>query len=559
MQRSKIDTSVKKPDITDHIIELEDVLVKHVISQTEALQKALLKELETNYGEQLKEDHQPSLFDPHKTRHMKKSRMAKLLRSACQARIYSLADAKKFIALFQACEKYNSDIDPKGGCVARILNTCSSDIRDLDSEIYGVQLAIQHIEEYMMTILCHMKARELAAVDTRPYQYHSEEISRFTDIVIKEFERNFQTLTGITDQAVLNEIATQKVRGFLDELNNAIFEFKQKMVSAPEFMHNGALTSTHTTTRITEPCSSLKQAETARHIIELHMLPYLIRLKPSDASNLTLDDNNAYNRFIVFKAVIAMFAGYLKFEEKEFIVRRHQELMKDNQARLAPQEFSRKITWYANSLEEKLVDTTPTLKLSAIESFAKMLADQAAREDEEIEREIAKATGKRYVPPRKKTPEHTYVNYKDPLRTYTFIKSLEDVLFETSPLTAEAVCKALDNKLESHLTDELRDSTLDYEMRSTLNEWKRQLRHVFAELKRELVNAEKLLNGETASDDAGLKTDVTRRAVELVLRPVAPENIYKSDPNSSSPLASPPLTEHLDSSQSNCTYSNGLH
>lgn len=510
------------PILPNHIIEADDALVKSVISVALMVQQKLQAALEKDYAKPLEQDHQPDMLDPHKTRHMQKSNMAKLLNQACQARLHSLRDVKKFINLFKQCESLNQKIDTKGGVFGRILGTCSYDISELDTSIYTTERSISNCQEYMLTILNHMQARVLAPTDSRAFNYHSEEIARFTGLLHNEYQQTFSTLTGINDRDTLEQITQRKMDEFQATLNDVMFEYSY--------------------------LDSSNKNERERHLIDMQKLPYLVRLDSSEEERLQTASADTVKLYLASKAILALFVGHLKFSEKELILQCQQAHEADTSTRLFPQEFERKATWFRCSLEEKIVDLNPKERKSAVESFLQMTSQMSAREEEDIDRIIAQETGRRFFKPKASKPQHVhqYVSYQNPLHTNELMMNLKDLLSDTLPLDVNSLIHKLDERLAYHFKHELTDSLLEYELRSILREWKARLKSIFEQLKLELVNAEKLLHGIPV-DDEGLQTETTRRITDLILHPVPPAAIYAAASTGvPAPIAPPKSTSVVE-------------
>lgn len=455
-------------EVVNHIIDIDDIKVKSILSIAKEIQRNLLNALNKSCT-----SHSSNFFEST----FPAALMHKIKR-ACSKHLYSLDDIKELLISISDVKNDSNFSGPLREALNKI------DIDQIDTAIHNASRDIHTREEYMLMILKHKKASMLVDPESRVYRYHQEQILRFKNLLINDYSNTFISVMGggvpsKEDLQKVHKNAEDKVNDYLIELDEALL-----------------------------PLSPLRK----KHYMDLQMLPYLTRRSVSE----NMPDAQK-NKLIVFNTLLTQFTDYLKWEEKEFFYNEHLILSHDSSAKLRPTETEKRLEWMMYSLQEKIVDPNVQERLSASERFFKMQERQRQKEDEEVERIIAEEMGR--PRPRKKTTAERLpiISYTDSLYTNSLMSDLKSIDV-SSYSNAKALCKELDSTLEYFLEHHLEEKQFDPEQRLYIKKWKSHLINLFEGLKNELLNAEKLLNGERihTHDDETFKTKLTRRIVDAV-------------------------------------------
>ncbi|MBV9576142.1 MAG: hypothetical protein JO149_05930 [Gammaproteobacteria bacterium] len=481
------------------LLPIEDSFIKQIIALATKTQTNILNELQSKYGNELKEGHKAHFLDIYKNRHSCKVKIAKKLQLSCESPLYSLKDVSTFINTFiKYRHKHMTEIDPKLGRLGKIFEKYINEVNDLNNKFDTINTCINHIHEAMIMIFRYMKAmiqidnpNEINTIHTSlnlAQKYYVEQIITFKEIVINNYQRARQIITQSKNEDPnkyaddANKYAKDQVTRFFSELNSLMMTL-----------------SNHA----------------KKSFLDEQMQAYLTRITYEETHS---PHQNA------FRLVLQEFVGNLKLDEKNFLWQCYQSL-NDMHFRLTPKETDKKKYWCLSTLLEKNI---ALLQTSTSKKFSLLQDKEDTQEDEDIRKAMA-SVGMVYKPkdkPRPQTVEQNeekviFVDFTDPLHTQNLIRNLYDVLFVTPNMTTSAINDLLDKALAKHFKNHLDHIHFDNALYGILNDWRNHLTMWLHQVKNELHRAEQLLvTNNSVSTKSNDEMDIPREIVSITPSPV---------------------------------------
>lgn len=199
------------------------------LKKVHTIQQNLLLKLRTDYAQELKPNHRPHWYDPHKKRHAKKVAMAKKLEAALQGKMTSLHDIEAFVLLFREFRKTNAEIDVKGGRFGRILHSQEFEIDNLYVDvlqIYSIkETAHNGYEKIIRHLMCLQKETLIEKTEflngydpatiKKAYDYHYRQLKNIKDRLLQLY---VQAKEGLPKQQVSDEVALQEIEQLMTNL-----------------------------------------------------------------------------------------------------------------------------------------------------------------------------------------------------------------------------------------------------------------------------------------------------------------------------------------------------